>query len=81
MRPAKDTQEYIVKLKEKLTEEVSEFLETPCIEELADIHEVLDALAFHVGANPVEVIALKEEKARDRGAFFHGYILESVDEG
>ncbi len=80
LRSAKDKDEYVSKLKEKLTEEVNEFLDNPCVEELADIQEVLDALTHNVGATPIEVIQVKEAKARDRGAFFNGYILESVDE-
>ena len=80
VRPAEDKAEYVSMLKEKLSEEVNEFLENPCIEELADIQEVLDALTHNVGATPIEVIQVKEAKARTRGAFFNGYILESVDD-
>ena len=36
--------EYEQKLKEKLLEEVNEFLEDPCLEELADVAEVFGAL-------------------------------------
>ena len=45
---AKDKEEYKNKLMEKLQEEVGEFLEKPCVEEIADIQEVLDALAHSI---------------------------------
>ena len=41
-----DEKEFQRKLQEKLLEEVTEFLENPCIEELADIQEVLNALLY-----------------------------------
>ncbi len=40
--------EYKEKLHAKLIEEVNEFIETPCMEEIADIYEVLESIiAFH----------------------------------
>ena len=77
---AKDKEEYKNKLMEKLQEEVGEFLEKPCAEEIADIQEVLDALAHTIGANIAEVMNIKEQKAADRGRFFDGHILESVED-
>ena len=79
-RPAKDKEEYQIRLMEKLQEEVGEFLETPCAEEIADIHEVLDALAHSIGSNIAEVMNIKEKKAADRGRFFDGHILWSVED-
>jgi predicted house-cleaning noncanonical NTP pyrophosphatase (MazG superfamily) len=79
-RPAKDKEEYQIMLMEKLQEEVSEFLETPCAEEIADIQEVLDALAHSIGSNLAEVMNIKEQKAADRGRFFDGHILWSVED-
>jgi len=77
-RTATNKEEYFNKLKEKLQEEVGEFLENPCAEEIADIQEVLDALAFSVGSDAAQVLNIKEEKAATRGRFYTGYILEMV---
>ena len=79
-RTANDKDEFFAKLKEKLQEEVNEFFEAPSAEELADIQEVLDALAFSVGSNAAEVATIKEEKANARGRFYTGYILEMVED-
>ena len=77
---ANNKEEFFNKLKEKLQEEVDEFFEKPCAEEIADIQEVLDALAFSVGSNVAEVATIKEEKANTRGRFYTGYILEMVED-
>jgi predicted house-cleaning noncanonical NTP pyrophosphatase (MazG superfamily) len=79
-RTVKNKKEYQDKLMEKLQEEVNEFLETPCAEEIADIQEVLDALAHSIGADIAEVATIKEEKANTRGRFYTGYILEMVED-
>ena len=77
---AKDEKEYQSKLMEKLQEEVSEFLEAPCAEEIADIQEVLEALAHSIGSSIAEVNNLKVRKAATRGRFTDGHILESVED-
>ena len=79
-KTAENKEEFLVKLKEKLQEEVSEFLENPSAEEIADIQEVLDALAFSVGSDAAKVANIKEEKAASRGRFYTGYILEMVED-
>tara|TARA_B100000953_G_C17831818_1_gene362060 strand:+ start:287 stop:601 length:315 start_codon:yes stop_codon:yes gene_type:complete len=79
-RTAENKEEFFSKLKEKLQEEVKEFLEKPCAEEIADIQEVLDALAYSVGSDAAEVANIKEEKAANRGRFYTGYILERVED-
>ena len=71
-------EEYPAYLKKKLQEEVDEFLESPCIEELADIAEVLEHLALLVGGNPGQVGVAMRYKSYERGKFLKGYILESV---
>ena len=73
-------EEYPEYLKKKLQEEVDEFLESPCIEELADIAEVLEHLALVVGGNPGQVGVAMRYKSYKRGKFLKGYILESVNE-
>tara|TARA_R110002020_G_scaffold193159_2_gene393371 strand:- start:247 stop:591 length:345 start_codon:yes stop_codon:yes gene_type:complete len=71
-------EEYPKYLKKKLQEEVDEFLENPCIEELADIAEVLEHLSLVVGATPGLLGQTMREKSLKKGKFLKGYILESV---
>ena len=65
-------------LKKKLQEEVHEFLEKPCIEELADIKEVLLALADSLGYIPEELEFVRMSKRTERGGFEDGIVLEEV---
>lgn len=60
----------------KLREECAEFEETPCLEELADIAEVLRALATAIGEGPEALERARREKAAARGAFEAGYVLK-----
>jgi len=58
-----------VLLRHKLTEEVDEFLMSQDPEELADILEVLYALADCLGLDAAGLEALRREKAERRGGF------------
>lgn len=71
-----DDKEYWEKLKEKLTEEVDEFLESETLEELADIQEVIGAIMDYKNFSNKELQKAKEEKAEERGAFKERIILE-----
>lgn len=65
-----DVTEYRFLLRAKLSEEVSEFLasdDDP--EELADILEVLLALAEYIGTGPEQLEKLRVVKAQERGGF------------
>ena len=73
-------EEYPEYLKKKLQEEVAEFIENPCVEELADIAEVLEALSFVVGASSGVLGVTMRDKSAKRGRFSKGYILESVED-
>lgn len=69
IRPA-DQAEYAARLRDKLGEEVAEFLasdDDPV--ELADILEVVYALAAANGTGPAELDALRAAKAASHGAF------------
>lgn len=61
-------------LRAKLQEEVAEFLDSGTPEELADILEVLHALAREVGVTPDSLEELRRTKAEERGGFSEGYV-------
>jgi predicted house-cleaning noncanonical NTP pyrophosphatase (MazG superfamily) len=62
--------EYDERLRDKLREEVGEFLESDNdLEELADIIEVVHALAELAGADRDQLEALRAAKAKSNGAF------------
>lgn len=65
-----DPEEYMARLRAKLREETEEFLasdDDP--EELADILEVLHALARQSGVTPEKIEELRAMKAAARGGF------------
>lgn len=71
-----DDAEYWQKLKEKLQEEVDEFLKDESMGEIADILEVLDAMYDVKGFDKREVEEVKEKKASERGKFAQRIILD-----
>jgi predicted house-cleaning noncanonical NTP pyrophosphatase (MazG superfamily) len=63
-------QEYATRLRDKLTEEVAEFLDSDSDpEELADVLEVVYALAGLAGTDPQHLEKLRAAKADERGGF------------
>lgn len=70
-----DEEEYITRLKNKLQEEVNEFLEDNTAEELADIIEVLYALAKTKKISPEQLEAIRQKKLKKRGGFDKKIIL------
>ena len=75
----KGTPEQKEKLKEKLLEEVNEFLERPCLEELADVQEVLNAIAYGMKITADELLREMFEKSITHGIFKDKIILEWVE--
>ncbi|OHA79174.1 MAG: hypothetical protein A2747_01590 [Candidatus Yonathbacteria bacterium RIFCSPHIGHO2_01_FULL_44_41] len=71
-----DEGEYWQKLKEKLREEVEEFLEAENIEELVDIVEVIDAIMTHKGFSKEALMTEQKRKEEERGKFEHRIILD-----
>ena len=64
-----DPEEYALRLEQKLDEEVSEFHRDHNREELADILEVVFALASTLDCSEEELLALRARKQEQRGGF------------
>ena len=71
--------EYTAALEKKLDEEVAEFHKDQNLEELADILEVVYALAENLGHSREELQVLREKKAAERGGFRDRVFLISND--
>ena len=65
----------------KLHEEVQELVLTPCLDECADVYEVLLAIAVQLGETKDALVVAADEKARHRGAFTEGILLEMSEDG
>ena len=75
-----DENEFELKLHEKLQEEINEFFENPCAEEIADIVEVLDTIRKHHKIDYNEIKHQKKIKFIKRGGFNKNLILEWTKE-
>jgi predicted house-cleaning noncanonical NTP pyrophosphatase (MazG superfamily) len=73
-------EEFLVKLKEKLREEVEEFIASESREEMADIYEVIDALLKEKNMDEADVVAAQKQKREERGGFEKRIILESSED-
>ena len=71
---------YLAKLDEKLNEELSEYQESKSMEELADLLEVIRAVAVARGSSMEEVEAIRRDKAAKRGGFEKRILLSEVIE-
>jgi predicted house-cleaning noncanonical NTP pyrophosphatase (MazG superfamily) len=65
-------------LKQKLKEEVEEFLKTPNKEELADILEVIYAICDFKKIEKKELEKLRKKKIKERGGFKKRIILDEI---
>lgn len=73
-----DNNEYFDELMKKLYEEIDEFKENHSPEELADIMEVLYAIARHTN-NPTHLIEeIRAKKHKSNGGFEKRIFLESI---
>ncbi len=70
-----DSNKYWEKLKEKLQEEVAEFLKDETMEEIADTLEVIEAICAYKGFDAMELQTVKNKKAEERGKFEKRIIL------
>ena len=71
--------EYISELRRKLVEEVEEFITSNDAEELADILEVLFAVASQMGLDPMLLEELRRSKKDKRGGFEAKVFLINVE--
>ena len=73
-------EEYIAELDKKLNEECAEYQADKSLEELADMLEVMYAIAEARGYSVAELERVRAEKAEKRGGFKDRIFLERVDE-
>jgi predicted house-cleaning noncanonical NTP pyrophosphatase (MazG superfamily) len=73
-----DDREYWEKLKEKLKEEVDEFLKNGNEEELVDILEVIYAICDFKKINKEKLGLLRKRKTEERGVFKSKIILDET---
>ena len=73
-----DDREYEMKLNEKLQEEITEYLESGDVEELADLMEVVYAILESKNIEKNSFEHIREEKSAKNGRFKKKLILESV---
>lgn len=71
-------EEYKQYLSKKLQEEVDEFMEDTCIDELCDILEVLEAISEVMGFSETQIKEAKKQKADKNGSFSKRLCLEKV---
>ncbi len=65
-------------LAQKLREEAEEYFQSRDGEELADVLEVVYALAAEAGMDREQLEALRRQKANERGAFRERIVLKEV---
>ena len=73
-------EDYLKMLDGKLNEELAEYQESKSMEELADLLEVVRAVALARGSSPEEVEEIRRMKAEKRGGFEKKILLEEVTE-
>ena len=74
-----DEKDYKLYLERKLVEEVAEYLESNSPEELADILEVVFALAETKEISEKQLMKIRKSKRKKNGAFKNGIILKQID--
>ena len=73
-------EDYLRLLDQKLDEELREYQESKSMEELADLLEVMRAVARARGSSMEEVERIRIRKAEKRGGFEGRILLEQVEE-
>ncbi len=76
--------EYLMELRKKSFEELEEYMNAPdkenALEELADLLEIIHALAAAQDSSIIEVEAIRERKAQKRGGFQEKIFLIEVED-
>lgn len=72
--------EVIVQLFNKLSEETAELQDAQNVEEVADVIEVLFAIAQRYGYDEQQTLERVHQKRQQRGGFQKGILLEHVEE-
>ena len=72
---------FLQELHKKLFEEAGEFVEEDSVEELADLMEVIYAIARLRGIDWKEMEKVRQEKAQKRGAFEKRIFLIETEKG
>ena len=67
-------------LNEKVFEEAMELIKNPCAEEIADVLEVIEALARMHHINIDEIKEAKKKKREERGSFNLMFVLDEATE-
>ncbi len=71
-------EEYLLELNKKLGEELKEYYESGEVEELADLTEIIYAIAKHKGVGKQEFDDIRVKKVEKRGGFEKKLFLVSV---
>ena len=74
-----DEAAYLAELDRKLSEECAEYQESKSLEELADMLEVMYAIAEARGYSVAELETVRRKKAAERGAFQKRIYLDGVE--
>lgn len=74
-----DDDEYLKELNIKIQEELTEYLNSGEIEELADLEEVLRAILDSKGISYEEFEKIRQNKVQKRGAFKEKIYLEGLE--
>lgn len=74
-----DADTYLIRLREKLAEEMAEYQADHSVPELADLVEVVQALVEARGLTWEEFEEIRRQKREERGGFARRLLLESVE--
>lgn len=74
-----DNEEYYLKLKEKLIEEVNEYIEDDDEKEIADVLEVIYAITNYRNIDINEIEKIREDKLIKNGGFKKRIFLEYTE--
>jgi len=74
-----DDENYIAALNQKLQEEVAEYFEAHDVGELADVAEVILAIAAHQGISVETFEEIRQKKREERGGFQGRTYLEEIE--